>query len=94
MGSSDNLDIDGNLIPGANLTLKNEGEHGIFNQLWREYLTWWMQRKQVNWMIKNPSLLDFAAKYAINHNHYLLKKKITEFTLREITPGECEFFLV
>lgn len=92
MGSSDNLDINGNLIPGANLTLKNEGEYGIYNQLWKKYLAWWIQRKQVNWMIENPSIIDFATKYAINRNHYLLKKKTTEFTLREITPGECEFY--
>jgi len=92
-GSSDNLDVDGNQITDANLTMKWEGDYGVYEQLWKNYLTWWMARKQVNWAIKDPSTLDFTTRYAIDRNHYFLKKRKVIFTLHEIKPGECEFYL-
>ena len=94
MGSNDNLDRSGNQIAGRTLTLKWEGEQGVYNQLWKDYLKWWMNRKQVNWSIKDPSTIDFTTKYAIDRNHYLLKNRPIHFTLHEIVPGECEFYLV
>ena len=94
MGSNDNRNRSGNVIPGKNLTLFWEGEYGIYNQLWKKYLTWWTDRKQVNWLITDPSMLDFAQKYNIDGNHYLLKRRTIHLTANEIIPGECEWYLV
>lgn len=94
MGSNDNFTYWGNKISGKNLILKWDGEYGIYNQLWKDYLTWWLNRKQVNWMIKDPSVLEFNQKYAIDRSHYLLKKRTIHFSTHEITPGECEWYLV
>lgn len=94
MGSSDNISFYGNKIAGANLTMKWEGEYGRYNQLWKNYLTWWMTRRQVNYKITDPSTLEFNRKYAIDGKHYLLKKRTVTFTLRSVAVGECEFYLV
>jgi hypothetical protein len=94
MGSSDNLDRIGTQLTGKNLCLKWEGEFGLYEQLWKNYLTWWMARKQVTWYIKDPSDLSFTKKYAIQGNHYLLKKRTVNLTQRGVEPGECEFYLV
>lgn len=94
MGSSDNLDLEGNRISGANLSLHWNGTYGVYNQLWKNYLTWWMTRRQVNYKITDPSTLEFNRKYAIDGKHYLLKKRTVTFTLRSVAVGECEFYLV
>ncbi len=93
-GSSDNLDISGNKIASANLTLKWEGEFGIYTQLWEDYLSWWTNRKQVNWIILNPASLTFDRRYQIGQNQYVLKKKSVHYGLHSINPGKCEFYLV
>lgn len=92
--TNDNLDREGNPLEGKNLTLKFEGESGIYAQLYRDYLTWWMNRRSVKWIIKNPSNLSFLEKYAINGNHYILKKRTVNHTDQGIMPAECEFYLV
>lgn len=94
LGSSDNFDIDGNLIPGANLTMKWEGEFGVYQKLWMDYLTWWMKRKQVNIFIDDPSSLEFNKKYTVDRIQYLLKKKTTTLSLHTIGVTECEFYPV
>jgi len=94
MGSNDNRDRSGNIIPGKNLTLLWEGEYGIYNQLWRNYLTWWSGRKQVNYLMTDPSMLDFGKKYDIDGNHYVLKRRTIHLSADEIIPGECEWYLV
>ena len=93
-GSSDAFDPGGALLPGATLSLKWDGETGLYNQLWKDYLTWWNTRKVVSWTITDPSILDFFTVYAIENNHYLLKKRSLSITAKGPQPGECEFYLV
>lgn len=97
MGSNDNLDNTGTLLEGKSLELKWNGDYGfygLYQILWKKYLTWWMSRKQVAWTVKDPSALAFDKKYAIEGKHYLLKKRTVNLTMRGIEPGECEFYTV
>jgi hypothetical protein len=97
MGSNDNLDRTGNLLSGKTLTLKWDGDYGLFGLyqiLWRRYLTWWMNRVQVSWTIKDPSALRFDQIYGIQGNHFVLKQRSVTFTDRGVEPEECEFYLV
>ncbi|MCX6224258.1 MAG: hypothetical protein NTV01_05830 [Bacteroidia bacterium] len=93
-GSSDAFDRVGDRLQNANLSLKWDGETGLYNQLWKDYLTWWNTRKVVTWTISDPSLLDFFTVYAIENNHYLLKKRSLSIQAGGPQPGECEFYLV
>lgn len=93
-GSNDNLDREGNVLAGKNLTLSYEGAYGLYEQLWKDYIAWWMNRKQVNWMVKNPDELQFNEKYAIDGKHYLLKKRTINLGVNSIEPSLCEFYLV
>lgn len=91
----DNLDRAGtSVLTGKNLTLSFQGDYGIYEQLWKDYLTWWLSRKQVNWTVKDPSILKFNEKYAIDGKHYLLKKRSVNLGVHSIEPGDCEFYLV
>jgi hypothetical protein len=92
--TNDNLTRTGLPLTGKNLTLRFEGESGIYNQLWKYYMAWWTNRKQVNWVIRDPSTLSFHQKYAIDGKHYLLKKRSMTFRIDAIQPAECEFYLV
>ena len=93
-GSSDCFDRVGEKLPDASLSLRWEGDTGLYQQLWKDYLTWWKTRKQVKWMIMDPSKLEFSKLYEIDGNHYILISR--NFTLGNngIEPGECEFYLV
>jgi hypothetical protein len=97
MGSNDNLDRTGIQLTGKNLSLKWQGDYGFYGlypQLWKKYLTWWVSRKWVYWNIEDSPKLSFDEKYAIDGKNYLLKKRTINFTQQGITPGECEFYLV
>ncbi len=93
-GSSDAFDLNGALLPGATLSLKWDGATGLYNQLWKDYLTWWNTRKVVTWTIIDPSILDFFTVYAIENNHYLLKKRSLSISAKGPQPGDCEFYLI
>jgi len=93
-GSSDAFDSEGELLPDASLSLKWQGETGLYNQLWKDYLTWWKKRKVVTWTITDPSLLDFFTVYEIDNNHYILKNRSISLQYEGIQPGDCEFYLV
>ncbi len=93
-GSSDAFDPDGNLWPGASLSLKWQGETGLYEQLWKGYLEWWKTRKSVTWTILDPSILDFMTIYEIESNHYILKRRTLTIESQGPVPGDCEFYLV
>lgn len=93
-GSSDAFDPEGELLTDASLSLKWQGETGLYNQLWKDYLTWWKKRKVVTWMITDPSLLDFFTLYEIDNNHYVLRSRNISLQYEGVQAGECEFYLV
>jgi len=93
-GSSDPFDRVGELLPDAHLSLKWQGETGLYEQLWRGYLDWWNTRKTVTWTILDPSILDFLTIYEIENNHYILKKKSLTIQSQGPVPGDCEFYRV
>ncbi|MFA5816668.1 MAG: hypothetical protein WC865_13730 [Bacteroidales bacterium] len=93
-GSSDAFDSAGELLPDASLSLKWQGDTGLYNQLWKDYLTWWKKRKVVTWTITDPSQLDFFTVYEINNNHYILKNRSISLQYEGVLPGDCEFYLV
>lgn len=93
MGSYDNLDMNENQIAGRNLSLKWEGEFGIYNQLYKNYITWWLNRRQLNHLIVDPSRLNFIDKVTINRIDLILKKRTINFAIDQIVPSECEFYI-
>jgi hypothetical protein len=93
-GSSDAFSTSGNRIAGISLSLKWQGETGLYEQLWKDYLTWWTKRKTVKWTITNPSQLEFSRIYEIDGLHYILKNKSTILTDGGVLPAVCEFYLV
>jgi hypothetical protein len=93
-GSSDAYDSAGELLPDASLSLKWQGETGLYNQLWKDYLTWWKKRKVVTWTITDPSQLDFFTVYEIDNNHYILKNRSISLKYEGVQPGDCEFYLI
>ena len=93
-GSSDAFDSTGEILPNAALSLKWQGDTGLYNQLWKNYITWWNKRKMVTWIIADPSALDFFTVYEIDNNHYILKSRSVVLLNEGVQPGECEFYLV
>ena len=91
MGTMDNRDRYGNFLAGKTLSLLWEGEYGIYSQLWKRYLIWWKSRKEVDYLIKDPSILDFTKKYRIDGTDLVLKKRTIQFSEDSITPSVCEF---
>jgi hypothetical protein len=93
-GSSDAFDSAGEILPDASLSLKWQGDTGLYNQLWKDYLTWWKKRKVVTWTIADPSKLDFFTVYEIDNNHYILKNRSISLQYQGVQPGDCEFYVV
>ena len=93
-GSSDAFDPGGNLMADSSLSLQWDGDTGLYNQLWKDYLTWWSTRQVVTWEITDPSNLDFLTRYSIEGIHYLLKKRSLNINAQGPQPGECEFYRI
>jgi len=93
-GSSDSFDRVGNLLPDSKLSIRWDGETGLFQQLWKNYLTWWKTKKMVTWIITDPTGLEFSKIYAIAGNHYLLKSRTIVLRNGKVEPSECEFYRV
>lgn len=93
-GSSDSFDRVGNLLPDSSLSIRWDGETGLYNHVWKDYLTWWKTKKMVTWIITDPSHLEFSKRYEIAGNHYLLKSRNLVLRDGKVEPAECEFYLV
>jgi len=93
-GSSDSFDRVGNPLPDSNLSIRWDGETGLYNQLWKDYLTWWKTKKMVTWIITDPTSLEFSKIYEIAGNHYLLKSRNIVLRDGKVEPTECEFYLL
>ncbi len=93
-GSSDPFNSKGELLPGAGLSLKWDGPQGIYEQLWKEYLSWWDHRRPVTFTVTDPSALNFHTIYGIQNSRFLLKKKSLNIDAQGHQPVECEFYLV
>lgn len=94
MGSSDNLDFNGNPIPGANLCLRWQGVSGLYSQLWAQYLYWWNTRRQINYTVMKPDRLRFDRVYSIQGNRVILKKRSVRYSLKGVEPSLCEFYTI
>jgi len=94
LGSSDNFDFYGNPIPGANLSLRWQGESGLYKQLWESYLFWWNSRRQINYTILKPDQLRFDRVYMIQGVRVVLKKRTIRYTLKGFEPSPCEFYTI
>jgi hypothetical protein len=71
-------------IPDANLALQWDGEYGLIENFYKEYLQWKMagpDKLEFNaWFdVTELAALDFSKKYAINNNHMFLDS--VEFAL-------------
>jgi len=94
MGSSDVWDYDWNKISDANLSLRWDGDYGLYEKCWKGFLHWWINRKLAKWKVKDPCVFDFDKIYTIDRSRYILKKKSTVFSLHKIEPAVCEFFSI
>jgi hypothetical protein len=74
--SSDNRDAHGNVIPGMSLSLRLDGENGLFAKKWKRYIDWRITARSVKVKIlpdiKFLRSLNFSKKLVINGVHYLL----------------------
>lgn len=93
-GCLDVNDYDGVKIPEANLNMRWDGEYGLYNKYWKGFLYWWMNRKLVKWMVKDPSKLEFDKIYTIGDSNYILISKPPVFASKLVEPSICEFYTV
>jgi hypothetical protein len=93
LGSMDNLDYDGDQIPDRNLCLRWEGEYGLYNQLWKNYLSWYRSRRQIDYQVNDPSILNFTKLYMFDDIVIVLKKRTIQLTMDQELPSVCEFFI-
>ncbi len=74
--SSDIKDPHGNAIPGATLSLRLDGDNGLYTKKWKRYIDWRITARTVKVKIL-PDVqfvrsLKFSKKLVINGVHYLL----------------------
>ncbi len=93
-GSSDSFDRVGDPLPNSSLSIRWDGASGLFEQSWKDYLSWYKTRKMVTWIITDPTRLEFSKLYEINGNHYLLKNRNLVLRDGKVEPAECEFYLI
>ena len=100
LGSNNVYDIDGNKIADANLSLLWDGEYGLYENFWKQ----WVEQRPLTKIVKIKNLLmpieirklDFSKKYRISDNNYLLKE--VRFTITDKDNGpvmaEIDAYLV
>lgn len=78
LGTNSIYDYDGNIITGASLELKYDGEYGLHEQLFKEYIYWKLNnfsvKTETNWDIKTLLELQDHDKLFLNGVEYLFDK--------------------
>ena len=92
LGSHDVYDYNGNKISDANLALRWDGQYGIYENFWKNYLYWYLNiRKEIklriNWAISDLANIKFYKKYRINRTDYLIKDIDINLTKTKINIG-------
>jgi hypothetical protein len=99
LASNDVYDFDGSKIADANLSLKWDGEYGLYENFWKDYIYWWNERKKLAKVTKLMSVtdiinLDWSKKYNIEGVNYLLKEISISIKNNQLLPAEIEMYKV
>lgn len=86
----DVFDSNGDKIPGANLSLCWDGEYGLYNQLYKEFIDLMVnlyreETRFINWPLWMLNSFPWWRKFRINHMNYLVKSIDLEMTNRGTT---------
>ncbi len=96
MGSSDNFDQAGNVIPGKNYSMAWDGQYGLYSTWWKQYVN--MRHfgrkvvRQVRLTHTDLASLDFTRKIRVENANYIIKKINLDLPLRR--PVKVEFWKV
>jgi len=76
--SNDIYNFNGDIVPDAEFALRWDGDHGLYEKVWKEYIDWQLNgRKDCIGLIQWPESLladfDFPKKYRIRAIDYLVK---------------------
>ena len=99
LGTNDVYNYAGDKIADANLSLKWEGAYGLYLNLWKTYLNWYINvRKLVTFsrIFAAPEIrnLDFSKKHRIDGTDYLIKEIKIPVTEKEILPAKMDCYRV
>ncbi len=91
LGTNDIYDYFGSII--GSLSLLWEGDYGLLENFWKEYIYWYFNiKKEVEFTkiltAKDISILDFSAKHRINRINYFINEINVTLTNNEIKPAE------
>lgn len=90
LASSSNLDANGNST--GNYSLAWDGDEGLYNVFWKDYIEFYRNAKKVIYyklMTASDFFnLDFSRKYYIHGTIYLIKEIETTITNNEIKPAK------
>jgi hypothetical protein len=95
--SNDIYDFMGQPIDGAEFGLRWDGENGLYEKVWKEYIDWQLNVRKdciaiIQWPVKMLADFDFSKKYRIRGIDYLVKsiKYNLNFKTRKIEFNETE----
>jgi hypothetical protein len=95
--SNDIYDMLNNAIPGAEFALRWDGDHGLYEKVWKEYIDWQLNNRKdcitvIQWPVQHLVDFDFSKKYRIRGIDYLVKniKFNLDFKNQRITFNETE----
>jgi hypothetical protein len=99
LGSYDVWDHSGSKISTANLALKWDGPYGLYENLWKDYLHWYINVRR---LVKFEKILTssdlknikFYRKYRIQGVNYLIKEINVTITDREIKQAKIDLYRV
>ncbi|MBL7105808.1 MAG: hypothetical protein ISS18_15900 [Bacteroidales bacterium] len=99
LGSNDVYDYGGNKISNANISLKFDGDYGLYNNFWSDYFNWILNitTKVILKKLFSPieiNQFDFSKKYRHNGIDYLIKSIKIPVTEKAILPATMECYKV
>ena len=92
-GSIDNTGYWGDLGSfGTHLSLKWEGEYGLYQQYWSRWAYWWLNyrkevKRQIYWDVSHLLNFKWWKKYRIGGDEFLIKEIPLRFEGDKIVPG-------
>jgi len=97
LGSSDVYDFSWIKISDANLALRWDGQYGLYENFWKDYIYWFLNIAKFVKFTKQLSPIelrniDFSKKYRVNDQNYLLKEIRVTLTNKEIKVAEIDAY--
>jgi hypothetical protein len=94
LGTNDVYNAYGQKIPEANLSLKWDGQYGIYERFAKEFITWYNTMAKPVTILMQPTVedlfMDFSVKKRINGIDYLLDEIRGEITGDKLSVAEVD----